>query len=124
MLKIDEDEEEQIIETIEDAAEYADVDEETIRQWVDNGMLLTKEGYYFKFQLDLYKATDGNPTVEQRNQAAEIYADVLEAAAGQPRQDRDPTDDKDRPLSERDPKKMTHEERIEFIREFLKQFQQ
>ena len=122
MLKIDEDEEEQIIETIEEAAEYADVDEETIQQWVDNGMLLTKEGYYFKFQLDLYKTTDGNPTVEQRNQVAEIYPDVLKAAEEQPGQDRDPTDDKDRPLSERDPRKMSPEEIQKLVDDMMEQF--
>ena len=115
MLKIDEDEEEQIIETIEDAAEYADADEDTIQQWVNNGMLLTKEGYYFKFQLDLYKVTSGNPTVEQRNQVAEIYADELQAAGEQLGQDRDPTDDKDLPFTERDLRKMSPEELMEFI---------
>ena len=79
-------------------------------------MLLTKEGYYFKFQLDLYKVTSGNPTVEQRNQVAEIYADVLLKAAGeQPGQDRDTTDDKDLPFTERDLSEMSPEELMELI---------
>jgi len=114
-LKIDEDKEEQIIETIEEAAEYADVDEETIQQWVDNGMLLTKDGFYFKFQLDLYKTTNGNPTVEQRNQVAERYWDLFQAAGVQSGQDQDQTDDKDLPFTESDLKEMSPEEFMEFI---------
>jgi type II secretory pathway pseudopilin PulG len=56
----------EVIETIEEAAEYAGVDEQTIEQWVENGMLLTEEGYYIMSQLDLYKETGGNPTIEDK----------------------------------------------------------
>ena len=57
----------QLIETIEEAAGYAGVDEDTIRQWVDNGMLVTAKGYYIKDWLDLYEETDGEPTAEEKN---------------------------------------------------------
>lgn len=56
----------EVIETLEEAAEYADVDEQTIEEWVDNGMLLTEDGYYTTDQLDLYRETDGNPTIEDK----------------------------------------------------------
>lgn len=57
----------QLIETIEEAAGYAGVDENTIRQWVDNGMLVTAKGYYIKDWLDLYEETDGEPTAKEKN---------------------------------------------------------
>ncbi|MBW8040487.1 MAG: type II secretion system protein [Planctomycetes bacterium] len=66
----------QAIETLEEAAQYADVDEQTIQQWVDNGMLLTKDGQYIMSQLDLYKDSDGNPTIEDRRRLAEADSDL------------------------------------------------
>jgi len=57
---------EQVIEAAEDAAEYAGVDVETIQEWVDNGMLMTEDGHYIKSELDLYKQTDGRPTIMDR----------------------------------------------------------
>ena len=58
--------ENRIIETIKKAAAYVGVDEDTILEWVNNGMLLTGEGYYIKGQLDLYKKSDGNPSKRDR----------------------------------------------------------
>ena len=54
----------EIIETLEEAAEYAGVDEQTIQQWIKNGMKLTEDGYYIESQLDLYLETGGNPTIK------------------------------------------------------------
>ena len=68
----------QIIESAEEAAAYAGVDVETIEQWVENGMLKTSDGFFLKGQLDLYERTDGNPTVEDRKQQAQIDADLIE----------------------------------------------
>ena len=56
----------EIIETLEEAAIYAGVDEQTIQQWVKNGMKLTEEGYYIESQLDLYRDTNGRPTIEDK----------------------------------------------------------
>ena len=50
--------------TLEESADYAGVDVETIEQWVENGMPTNKDGYYIKDQLDLYKQTQGSPTAE------------------------------------------------------------
>ncbi len=68
----------EIIETLEEAAEYAGVDELTIRQWVKNGMKLTEEGYYIMSQLDLYRDTGGNPTIQDKKKYEEDkYNDSL-----------------------------------------------
>ena len=68
---------EQIIETLEEAAVYAGIDEQTIQQWVDNGMLLTEDGQYIMSQLDLYRDTDGNPTIEDRKRLAILDEDLI-----------------------------------------------
>lgn len=67
----------EVIETLEEAAQYVDVDEQTIRQWVDNGMRVTQDGYYIVSQLDLYKDSDGNPTIEDRKRLAEADSDLI-----------------------------------------------
>jgi type II secretory pathway pseudopilin PulG len=60
------DQSDQYIDSIEDAAIYAGVDEETIQKWVENGMPLSPDGKFIKDYLDLYKKTDGVPTPEQK----------------------------------------------------------
>ena len=77
----------EILETLEEAAEYAGVDEQTIRQWVKNGMNLTEEGYYIMSQLDLYKETGGKPTIEDKRRLTN--PDEIEPADEQ----RDPVED-------------------------------
>ncbi|MGD8501383.1 MAG: hypothetical protein PVJ86_12095 [Phycisphaerales bacterium] len=56
----------QLIETIEEAAQYAGVDVETIEQWVDDGMLTTEDGSFVKDNLDLYEQSQGNPSAETK----------------------------------------------------------
>lgn len=63
---------ERFIETIEEAAEYVGVDEETITEWVENGMRKTPNGQYIKDWLDLYADTDGNPTQEEIAEQMEL----------------------------------------------------
>ncbi len=74
---------EQIIETEEEAADYAGVDEQTIQQWVENGMLKTKDGYYIKNQLDLYRDNDGNPSIEDREWQAQADAYLIDPTTRQ-----------------------------------------
>jgi hypothetical protein len=69
---------EQILETIQQAAEYAGVDVDTIQQWIDNGMLLTEDGFFIKNELDLYKQTDGNPTEEDRRRQRQKEKGLLD----------------------------------------------
>ena len=71
---------EQLIETIEQAAEYAQVDTETIQQWVENGMLTTEDGAFIKDNLDLYKMTGGNPTAEQKQLQISSIGQLLQLA--------------------------------------------
>lgn len=61
------------IETLQEAAEYATIDVETIQQWIGNGMLLTDEGFYIKGELDLYKQYDGSPPPEQLERYRQSY---------------------------------------------------
>ena len=70
----------QIIETVEEAAEYADVNGETIQQWVDNGMLTTEDGSFIKENIDLYKSTGGNPSAEQKQKQISSVLQILELA--------------------------------------------
>jgi hypothetical protein len=60
--------EDQLLETVEEAADYVGVDAETIQQWVQNGMPLTSDGRYIKDYLDLYVEYDGNPSAEAKSQ--------------------------------------------------------
>ncbi len=68
----------QIIETIEDAAEYAGVDVETIQQWLENGMLRTEDGSFIMDNLDLYEQNDGKPTSEQKSQQIKSVQELSE----------------------------------------------
>jgi len=90
---------EKIIKTEEEAADYAVVDVQTIQQWVENGMPRTEDGYYIKSELDLYKQTDGSPTIEDRIRRAKADADLLEETNGEPND----SDKQPENLGEQDP---------------------
>ena len=77
---------EQIIENIEQAAEYAGVDVETIEQWVENGMPVTEDGYLIKEQLDLYKKSDGKPSIEDIKRLSQDDADSIKPTEQQEQQ--------------------------------------
>jgi prepilin-type N-terminal cleavage/methylation domain-containing protein len=68
----------QVIKTIEEAAEYAGVDTETIQQWIKNGMLTIENGYFVKYNLDLYKKTDGKPSAESKNKQISNIGQLME----------------------------------------------
>jgi prepilin-type N-terminal cleavage/methylation domain-containing protein len=78
--KLNEDELEELaaelIETLEDAADYAGVDVETIEQWLQNGLLTTEDGSFIKDNLDLYMSSSGNPSEEEKSQQAKSLADL------------------------------------------------
>ncbi|MFH1717942.1 MAG: prepilin-type N-terminal cleavage/methylation domain-containing protein [Planctomycetota bacterium] len=57
----------QLFESMEEAAEYAGVDVETIQKWLENGMLTTQDGSFIKDNLDLYMRTNGEPSAEEKN---------------------------------------------------------
>jgi type II secretory pathway pseudopilin PulG len=66
----------ELIETLEDAADYAGVDVETIEQWLQNGLLTTEDGSFIKNNLDIYMHSNGNPSAEEKNQQAKSLADL------------------------------------------------
>jgi hypothetical protein len=67
--------EDQLIETVEDAAEYAGVEPEIIEQWLEDDMQTTDEGFFIKSELDLYKSylesqkTEGTSETDQPAEA-------------------------------------------------------
>ncbi len=73
-----------VVGTIEEAAEYAGVDVETVEEWVDNGMLKTEDGSFVKDNLDLYKDTGGDPPPEAKNQQVKSKAELVELAKERP----------------------------------------
>ena len=68
----------QLIESIEDAAEYAGVEVETIEQWLENGLLTAEEGSFIKSNLDLFKQNDGNPSAEDKQKQIKSKAELTE----------------------------------------------
>lgn len=68
----------ELLDTVEDAAEYAGVDFETIEEWLQNGMLTTEDGSFIKPNLDLYKRSNGNPSEEDKKLQVTSEADLKE----------------------------------------------
>ncbi|UCG57264.1 MAG: hypothetical protein JSU70_20655 [Phycisphaerales bacterium] len=73
----------ELIETVEEAAEYAGVGVETIEQWLDEGMLQTEDGSFVKGNLDLYVRTGGKPSAEEKDQQVKSTAELLDLAKGE-----------------------------------------
>jgi prepilin-type N-terminal cleavage/methylation domain-containing protein len=80
----------QLLETIEEAAEYANVDSQTIETWIDNGMKTTEDGFFIKSNLDIYMQTDGNPSPEDKNRQISSRAELKGQNTGQSEGDIDP----------------------------------
>ena len=66
----------ELIEAMEDAADYAGVEVETIEQGLQTGMLTTEDGSFIKDNLNLYMSSNGNPSAEEKNQQAKSLADL------------------------------------------------
>ncbi len=94
----------QIIETLEEAAEYAGVDVPTIQQWIQNGLLTTDDGSFIKKNVDIFKNSNGNPPPEVKSQQAESVKDLTEPTAKQPKTDKQPGEkpDKQKPPDQGD----------------------
>jgi len=67
-----------IILTIEDAADYAVADVNTIQQWIDNGMPLTENGYFIRDYIDLFKQYDGKPPSDQKAELDDKFNPILQ----------------------------------------------
>jgi hypothetical protein len=80
-----------LIETIEQAAEFAGVDGQEVAAWVEMGMLQTEEGYFIEANLTLFLRTQGNPSPEQLDQQA-ITGVFKDAVSDDIQVERDPLD--------------------------------
>jgi prepilin-type N-terminal cleavage/methylation domain-containing protein len=78
---------EQILKTIEEAAQYAQVDVQTIQQWMDDGMLTAEDGSFFKHNLDIYKEANGEPNEEEKNMQISSVEQLTELMKEQPESD-------------------------------------
>ena len=76
----------QVVETIEEAAEYAGVDVPTIQKWVDNGLVTLEDGSFAKTNLDIFKSSSGNPSTESRNQQVKSEAELTKLTKGTARE--------------------------------------
>jgi prepilin-type N-terminal cleavage/methylation domain-containing protein len=68
---------EQTMKTDEDAAAYANVDTDTLRKWVQDGLVKTQDNAFLRCNLDIFIQNKGNPTPEQK---AEQVKSVQELA--------------------------------------------
>jgi|WetSurMetagenome_2_1015567.scaffolds.fasta_scaffold435577_1 prepilin-type N-terminal cleavage/methylation domain-containing protein len=66
----------QILKTIEQAANYASVDVKTVEQWLDNGLSTTEEGYFVKSNLELFKNAGGNPSQQDKDSQVQSKGDL------------------------------------------------
>jgi hypothetical protein len=66
----------QLIGTIEEAAEYAGVDVETIEGWLENGLLKTGNGSFVRMNLDIYQINNGQPSEEDKKQQVKSEAEL------------------------------------------------
>ena len=77
----------QLIATIEEAADYAGVEVETIEEWLENGLLKTDNGSFVKMNLDIYQINQGQPSAEDKQlqvqSEAELIRQMREQSGGQ-----------------------------------------
>ena len=86
IMSRDEEEEQlaaQLIGTIEEAAEYAGVDVQTIEQWLENGMFTTGDGSFVRMNLDIYKLSGGNPSPEDKSLQVKSEAELIKLTSEQ-----------------------------------------
>jgi len=67
----------ELFETVEEAAQYAGVDVETIEQWIENGLLTTEDGSFIKSNLDLFIRNNGNPSEEDKELQVQSEAELM-----------------------------------------------
>ncbi len=73
----------QLIPTLEEAAEYAGVDTETIERWLENGLLTTDDGSFVMMNLDIYKYSGGNPSPKDKSMQVKSEADLIKLMSEQ-----------------------------------------
>ncbi len=58
----------QVIEGSENAAQYAEVDTDTIEQWLNNGLVVMSDGSFLRHNLNIFIRSQGNPSEAARAQ--------------------------------------------------------
>ena len=59
---------EQLCNTNEEAAAYAHLDADTLRQWVAAGLVKTSDDQFIRYNLDIFMQSKGNPTPDEKAQ--------------------------------------------------------
>jgi prepilin-type N-terminal cleavage/methylation domain-containing protein len=67
---------EQALKTDEDAAAYARIDTDTLRQWGADGLVKTQDGMYLRYNLDVFVKSQGKPTPEEKAQQVTSIQDL------------------------------------------------
>jgi hypothetical protein len=57
---------EQLLQTVDEAADYAGVESKVIEDWVGKGLVKTTEGAFIKYNLDVFLQSDGAPNAEEK----------------------------------------------------------
>jgi prepilin-type N-terminal cleavage/methylation domain-containing protein len=68
---------EQLIATIEEAADYAGVEVEVIEDWLENGLKKTDDGSFVRMNLDIYMMNNGRPGDEDKELQVESKAELI-----------------------------------------------
>ena len=74
---------EQLIDTVEEAAEYAGVEVATVEGWIDNGLQLTDEGAFIRYNLDIYVDAAGEPSEADKTQQVESIEELAIALSAE-----------------------------------------
>jgi prepilin-type N-terminal cleavage/methylation domain-containing protein len=67
----------QLIATIEEAADYAGVDVQTIEDWLENGLLKIGDGSFVGMNLDIYQINNGQPSAEDKKLQVKSEAELI-----------------------------------------------
>jgi prepilin-type N-terminal cleavage/methylation domain-containing protein len=67
---------EQTMKTDEEAAAYAKIDTDTLRQWVQDGLVRTQEEAFLRYNLDIFIQNKGSPTPEQKAEQVESIREL------------------------------------------------
>lgn len=81
---LDQLEAEQLVQTVEEAAEYAGVSAETIEQWVEKGLLKTDDGAFICYNLDLFVEGNGDPTPQEKAEQVESIQELAMKLRAEP----------------------------------------
>jgi prepilin-type N-terminal cleavage/methylation domain-containing protein len=57
---------EQLLDTVEEAAQYAGVEGRVIEEWLEKGLVTDDEGAFIKYNLDVFVQSKGDPTAEDK----------------------------------------------------------